>query len=153
VALQVAVEETTAAAETVEAAETAEAAVEAAGEVVDAEADHPTHPTAADTTEPPVGEAEAGMAAAAASAATEVDADAEVAVGDGNANHPHQNSKEVVARSRRCDKYICKTSRCYYILKYPMSRIKLTRNDNFSLYNYILKDRKTTNSRRVPKSG
>jgi hypothetical protein len=153
VALQAVVVETTAAAETVEAAEMAEAAVEAAGEGADAEADRPTHPTTADTTEPPAGEAEAGMAAAVASAATEADADAEVAVGDGNANHPHQNSKEVAARSRRCDKDIYKTSRCYYILKYPTSHIILTRNDNYPLDNYILKDRKTTNSRRVPKSG
>ncbi|KAJ7688314.1 hypothetical protein B0H14DRAFT_3533375 [Mycena olivaceomarginata] len=79
VALQAAVVETTAAAETVEAAENGRGGGGGAGEVVDAEADRPTHPMAADTTEPPAGEAEAGMAAAAASAATEADADAEVA--------------------------------------------------------------------------
>jgi hypothetical protein len=117
------VAETTAAVETVEAVETAEAAVEAAGEVADTEADRPTHPTAADTTEPPAGEAEAGLAAAAASAATEEDADAEVAVGDGNVNHPLQNPKEVAARSCRRDEYIYNNARCYYILKYPTSRI------------------------------
>ncbi|KAJ7762885.1 hypothetical protein B0H14DRAFT_3510768 [Mycena olivaceomarginata] len=53
---------TTAAVETVEAADTAEAAEEAAGEVPDAEAEHLTHHTAADITEPRRGEA-AGTAA------------------------------------------------------------------------------------------
>ncbi|KAJ7664959.1 hypothetical protein B0H14DRAFT_3539634 [Mycena olivaceomarginata] len=84
---------TTAAAETVEAADMAEAAEEAAGEVPDAEAEHLTHHTAADITEPCAGEA-AGTAAAEATAA--IEADAVVAAAEaGNENASHPLPKEV----------------------------------------------------------